>query len=204
MSSSPTIVKAFHRLEGEELEVLCAFTEQESLLVKGIDRSDNRPYRAGCLPYIGLVAAGLFGFVGSSLGMKNQVATGLSLTCAILATLALIRAFRAMRRSRQLLAREEGWHVLAWTAEAFCFRSLESCLLAPWDHVEDIRVFGGDDGRFLGDTLWLHLADKERILVAPRTEDGRFAGRGMREWYEDLRSAWTKSTGLRPSAGESE
>ena len=199
MSSSETIFGSFHRLSLEEVDTLCAFTEQGELLVKGIDRSDNRPYRAGCLPYFGLVAAGAFGFLRESLPIAEQVAVGLCLSCAVLATLALMRSFRALRRSRDLLARDEGWYALAWTSERICYRSLESCLLSPWDFVVDIRVFGRDEGRFLGDTLWLHLADKQRVLVVPRTDDGLFAGRTMRDWYEDLSTSWTKFTGLHPS-----
>lgn len=199
MSSDAPLLAPFHRLSSEQIEELCAFTERSDLLVKGIDRSDKRPYRAGCLPYVGLIAAGGFGFLGESLPIPEQVAKGLALTCAILATLALIRSFRALRRSRELLDMEEGWHALAWTKEQVCFRSLESCLLGSWDAVEDIRVFGGDEGRFLGDTLWLHLEDKQRVLVAPRSEDRRFANRTMREWYDDLSSAWTQCTGRQPS-----
>jgi hypothetical protein len=49
-------------LSSDQIERLSAFTEREDLLVVGLDRSDKRPYRAGCLPYVGLVAAGVFGF----------------------------------------------------------------------------------------------------------------------------------------------
>lgn len=203
MSSDGTISLAFHRLSPAQLEELCDFTVRDDLLVKGLDRSNKRPYRAGCLPYLGLVAAGGFGFLGESLGMPKPVAVGFALTCAVLATLALLRSFAALRRSRDLLAREEGWHALAWTSERLCYRSLETCLLLPWDAVEDIQVFERDEGRFLGNTLWLHLEDKQRVLVAPRSEDGRFAGRTMADWHQDLSAAWTKATGRRSSAGAS-
>ena len=137
---------------------------------------------------------------GQGLGLSRQVAIGFALTAAILASLALIRSFRALRRSRDLLWREEGWHGLAWTQDELCFRSLEHCLLIPWGELRDLKCFDADEGRFLGDTLWLHLDDKQRVLVAPRTPEGRFAGRTMGEWHLDIKQAWHKATGRHPSS----
>ena len=201
MSSSEPIVTSFPRLEPAQVDRLLAFTDRADLLVKGLDRSDKQPYRSGCWPYVGLVAAGVFGFAGEGLGLPKQVATGFALTAAILASLALIRAFRALRRSRDLLWREEGWHAIAWTKEELCFRSLEHCLLIPWENLDDLRWFGGDEGRFLRDTLWLHLDDKQKVLMVPRTPEGRFAGRVLKDWYEDIRGAWNDATGRSPSGG---
>lgn len=200
MSQPEPIVTLFPRLRDEQVDRLLLFMERDDLLVKGLDRSDKQPYRAGCWPYIGMVAAGVFGFGGQGLGLPRQVAIGFALTAAILASLALIRSFRALRRSRDLLWREEGWHGLAWTQDELCFRSLEHCLLIPWGDLRDLKCFDADEGRFLGDTLWLHLDDKQRVLVAPRTAEGRFAGRTMGEWYLDIKQAWHKATGLHPSS----
>lgn len=203
MRSQSPIIEPFPRLSPEQIERLSAFTERDDLLVLGLDRSDKRPYRAGCWPYLGLVSAGVFGFAGPGLGLPKPVAIGFALTAAVLSTLALIRAFLALRRSRELLWRENGWHALAWTREELCFRSLEHCLLIPWDHLLDLRSFDSDEGRFLGDTLWLHLEDKQRVLVAPRTKEGLFASRTMTDWYEDLKPAWHEATGRYPTSGSS-
>ncbi|MEE2829064.1 MAG: hypothetical protein VX498_07745 [Myxococcota bacterium] len=202
MSSPELLLKPFQRLRPEELEKLTGFMEADELLVKGIDRSSNRPYRAGCLPYLGLVGAGIFGFVGESF-LPKQVAIGLALTCAILATTAFIRAFSALKRSRALLSRPEGWHGLAWSKDQICFRSLELCLLAPWDSVMNIQHFDSDAGRFLRNTLWLEMEGKERISVVPLSEDGRYAGRMLSDWYEDLTSIWGDQTGRSPHSLES-
>jgi hypothetical protein len=203
LTTEAPIVTPFPRLSSEQMDRLVAFTERDDLEVKGLDRSDKRPYRAGCWPYLGLVAAGAFGFAGQGLGLPGPVAVGFALTAAILSSLALIRAFFALRRSRELLGRDEGWHALAWTRDELCFRSLEHCLLIPWDQLADLRCFDEDEGRFLGDTLWLHLDDKQRVLVAPRNGEGLFAGRKMKDWYEDLRGTWHEATGRYPSAGAS-
>ena len=204
MIENAPISAAFPRLSAEQIDRLSSFTDRTDLVVVGIDRSEKRPYRAGCWPYVGLVAAGVFGFMGEGLGLPKPVAVGFALTAAVLSTLALIRAFRALRRSRELLWRDGGWHALAWTSEQLCFRSLDHCLLIPWEQLADLRSFGGDEGRFLGDTLWLHLEDKQRVLVAPRTDTGLFAGRQMTDWYGDLKSTWHEATGRYPSSEEAE
>ncbi len=203
MTGLSPISAPFPRLRSDQIERLSAFTEREDLLVVGLDRSDKRPYRAGCLPYVGLVAAGLFGFTGEGIGLPKAVAVGFALSAAVLSSLALIRAFLALRRSRELLWRDEGWHALAWTSEEMCFRSLEHCLLVPWDQLVDLRSFGAAEGRFLGDTLWLHLEDKQRVVVVPRSDAGYFAGRNMMDWFDDLKSAWHEATGRYPSPVDS-
>lgn len=200
MTEDGKVISLFPKLAQADIERLLAFFERDDLRVKGIDRSSKQPYRAGCLPYLGLVSAGIFGFVGEGLGMTRQVAIGLALTAAILATLSLIRAFVALRRSRDLLWRDEGWHGMAWDDQFFSFRSLEWCLLVPWTEITDLKYFEGGEGRFLGDTLWIHLEDKTRALVLPKSEGGRFAGRPLSAWHEDVKGAWKDATGRVPSA----
>ena len=192
------LLKPFARLDGSDEAKLLQFLDRGDLKVKGIDRSPSKPYRGGCLPYIGLMAALLVGLSGTEWGLSGPVAIGLALALAILALRSMVRTVVAVRRSKRLLAGDEGWHALAWTRTEVCFRSLDTCLLAPFSAVEDIRVMGDDAGTFLTGTLWIHLQGKEKILVEPRTDEGLFAGRKLSDWGQDLAEAWTRATGRKP------
>ena len=200
MADLPYLLESFARLDKAAEARLVEFVERGDLKVKGIDRSPSRPYRGGCLPYIGLVAGVAIGWLGTDWGMPGPVAIGVALALSILSLRAMIRTVIAVRRSKRLLATDDGWHALAWTKSEVCFRSLDRCLLAPFSTVEDVKVLGDDAGSFLAGTLWIHLEGKEKVLVEPRTEDGRFAGRQLTDWGADLVKAWTKATGRKPKA----
>ena len=198
MAESPFLLKAFDRLDRNDEARLVEFVARGDLKVKGVDRSPSLPYRGGCLPYVGLVLAAVVGLIGTDWGMSGPVAIGVALTLAILSLRVMIRSAVAVRRSKRLLARDEGWHALAWSGKEVCYRSLDRCLLAPFSAVEDIKVLGEDAGVFLRDTLWIHLDGKEKVLVEPRTEEGLFAGRQLTDWGGDLVDAWGKATGRKP------
>lgn len=190
MAEFPFLLKAFSRLDKDDEAKLVEFLARPDLVVKGIDRSPGRPYRGGCVPYIGIAAALVVGLMGVDWGLTGPVAIGIAAALAILSLRAMLRTVVAVRRSRRLLASEEGWHALAWTKKEVCFRSLDRCLLAPFSAVEEIKVMDADAGSFLEGTLWIHLDGKEKVLVEPRSDEGLFAGRKLTDWGNDLVKAW--------------
>jgi hypothetical protein len=188
------VLELFDRLDQSQIDDLVAFTARGDLLVLGTDATKGPSYRGGCLPYYLAAAAGGVGWLGPRLGLDAPLAFGLAAAMAAFATLRVIRTFKAVQRSRKLMERDEPWHALAWTRDQICFRSYDRCMLAPWSEVELIALLEGDDvNPILRDTLWIHLASKEKILVRPRTEDLRFAGRSLADWERDLKKAWDKS-----------
>ena len=74
MSDEAKIVALFPKLKKTQVTRLLAFFERDNLQVKGTDSSSKQPYRSGCLPYVGLVAAGFFGFVGEVVDAAAAVA----------------------------------------------------------------------------------------------------------------------------------
>jgi len=187
------LLEPFARLDGDGEARLVAFLGRTDLVVRGVDRSPARPYRGGCLPYIGLVAGVAVGLLGEGWGLPRPVAIGVALALAILSLRAMVRTVIAVRRSKRLLAAEDGWHALAWTKEELCYRSLDRCLLAPFSAVRDVEVMGDDAGSFLAGTLWIHLQGKEKVLVEPRGDEGLFAGRRLSEWGKDLDRTWKRA-----------
>ncbi|MCP4869575.1 MAG: hypothetical protein GY898_12745 [Proteobacteria bacterium] len=183
------MIENFDKLDAEQIADLTAFTARDDLLVKGTDATKSVPYRGGCLPYLLFATAGLVAMLGPAvLGLDEPMAFGLAAAMAALGTLRVVRTFRAVQKARKLTAREEPWHALAWSADELCFRSWERCLLAPWSEVTQIAHLQGEDvNPILRDTLWIHLANKEKALIRPRTDDLRFAGRTLADWERDLK-----------------
>lgn len=189
------MIETFDKLDQAQIDELAAFTGRDDLLVKGTDATPGPIYRGGCLPYILFSAAGFVAWLGPGYGLDKPMAYGLCAAMAMFGTLRVVRAFKAVRRARKLLERDEPWHALAWTAEEVCFRSFERCMLAPWSEVERIALLEGDDvNQILRDTLWIHLSSKERALIRPR-DDVLFAGRALGDWETDLNAAWAASRG---------
>ncbi len=191
------LLEPFARLNEEREARLVAFFARDDLVVKGIDRTPGAPYRGGCLPYFGLVAAAAMGWFGEGAGLDRPIAIGLALTLAVLSSNRMIRSYRAVRRSRRLLDEPDGWHGIAWTREAVGFRSLHKCLLAAWKDVVNIRLLDDEAGSLLAGTLWIHVEGGDKILIEPRTDDGHFAGRPIQEWFDDLAEIWGEQTGRR-------
>lgn|GEM_PF-1661528 len=192
------LLQRFDRLNRTELDALRDYPARPGVLVVGMDRSPGPGYRGGCVPWIlALFAASLWGF-GEGLGLGRPLASGLALAASLGASFAVIRSVRATWRSKKLLARDEGWHGIAWTESSFCVRTLELCAIADWGDVEDIRLLDDTWGDALSGTLWLHLGDGEKLLLEPRSDD-RFAGRILSDWFEDLVQVWGAATNRKPS-----
>lgn len=183
------MIENFDRLDAEQIAALTAFTARDDLLVKGTDATRGVPYRGGCLPYLLFATAGLVAVLGPAVaGFDEPLAYGLASAMAALGTLRVIRTFKAVQKARALGEREEPWHALAWSRGELCFRSWERCLLADWSEVTQIAHLEGEEvNPILRDTLWIHLASKEKALIRPRTDDNRFAGRSLADWERDLK-----------------
>lgn len=190
MPEPDRLLRSFASLRKPEVARLVAFFERDDLLVKGTDRSPTASYRGGCLPYVLLSFALLVGWQGVGWGLTRPVSTGLAMALAVVASNLVIRTVIASRRSRDLLALEGGWHGLAWTKEMLGFRSLQTCCLVPWSEVVDVVLLDGEDiSPLLRGSLWVHLSDKEKVLIEPRTKEGTFAARPLAEWKQDLDAA---------------
>lgn len=193
------LLERFDKLSGEQLDALRDYPQRPGVLVIGMDRSPGPGYRGGCLPWLLLGGAAAMWFWGLALGLPDAVRLGLAMALATWGGWSVLRTIRATLRSKKLLARDEGWHGVAWTTETFCLRTLELCAIAEWSEVEDIRLLDDSWGDALAGTLWLHLGDGEKLLLEPRREDGTFAGRPLKAWFDDLVQVWGKATNRKPS-----
>ncbi len=192
------MLESFDKLSQDEIDELKAFVARDDLLVKGTDATKGAPYRGGCLPYFLLAGAGIVGWAGPAFwDLDRPLAYGLATAMAVIATNLSIRAFRAVRKARALLDEDPAWHALAWSDEQLCFRSFDRCMLARWTDVERIAYLDGEEvNPILRGTLWIHLSDKEKVLVEPRDADaGTFAGRPLHVWEKDLKRQWDVSRG---------
>jgi len=188
------LLQPFVKLRKPELQRLVAFFERDDLVVKGTDRSPGPGYRGGCMPFVLASLALFLGWRGEDWGLTRPVSLGVAMAMAVIASNQLIRTVVAARRSKRLLAADGGWHGLAWTAGEVCFRSLQTCCVIPWGDVDEVVLMEGEEASpLLRGTLWLHLADKEKVLIEPRAEGGVFAGRPMEDWKADLDAALAES-----------
>jgi hypothetical protein len=187
---SAPLVQKFARLKAAEVERLEGFFAGPAVLVRGLDKREWGPYRGGCLPWIGALVAGVLGFAGEGMGMPGPVAVGLGLSAAVLATTSIVRTAVAARRSRRLLARDEGWVGLAWTAQEFCLRTFDLCVLVPWSAVTKVEYLPPEEGSILGDTLWIHVEGGDKALIEPF--DGTFGGRPIGDWARDVEGVWKR------------
>lgn len=187
---SDPLFKRFASLRRGEVDRLRDFVLRDDVLVRGLDKRDWGTYRGGCLPYFGAILAGGLWFAWEPMGLSRPVGLGLAMSAAVLATSALVRTAIAALRSRRLLKAEQGWVGLAWTKAEFCFRSLELCVLAPWSAISKVEYLPQEEGRLLGDTLWIHLEGGDKVLIEP--VDGTFGGRPVADWAADIERIWKK------------
>jgi hypothetical protein len=184
------LFKRFVRLRRAEVDRLADFVAHRDVLVRGLDKRDWGAFRGGCMPYVGLVAAGTLWFAWEAIGLIRPVGIGLALSAAVLGTSAMVRTVIAGVRSRKLMKRDEGWVGLAWSKKEFCFRSLDLCVIAPWSSVTKVEYIEPEEGRILGDTLWVHLENGDKVLIEPF--DGTFGGRPIPDWATDIDAIWKK------------
>ena len=187
---SDTLFKRFVSLRRAEVDRLSDFVVHRDVLVRGLDKRDWGMYRGGCMPYVGVIVAVTLWFAWPAMGLSRPVGLGLALSAGVLGTSALVRTAIAALRSRRLLKREQGWVGLAWTKKEFCYRSLELCVLAPWSAISKVEYLPAEEGRLLGDTLWLHLEGGEKVLIEP--VDGSFGGRPVADWAADIERVWMR------------
>jgi hypothetical protein len=184
---SVRIDKRFYRLGPRGIALLEASLDGRDVLVKGLQTKGVVGYRGGCGPYLGLAIAGTLATVVADL-LPRVPLRGAALGIALASMFYFVRAFVYARLSKRLLSKPGGWLALGWTKERLVYRSFEECLLVDWADIERIELIGEDAPKTLRGTLWVHLAEKRRILI-PAREDGLLAGRTMAEWYADMDAA---------------
>lgn len=195
------LVRPFGRLTRKQVQQLRGFVDGDGILVKGLDSAPGPLWRGGCLSWLGVGGAATLALTGPQLGLPPAVSTGLGMTAAIGGAVTFVQTVRMRRLSKRLAVDPGGWHALAWTADAVCFRSWDLCVLTRWIDVVDVRFLDGSWGPLEG-SLWLHLEGGDKVEVRSRRPEGTFAGRERADWYADLTSAWTAATGRRPSGAQ--
>ncbi len=180
------IAKRFDSLRPREIALLEVALDGDDVLVKGLHTKDVIPHRGGCLPVVGLAVAGLMATVLHA-ELPGFPWRGTALGLALAALFHMIRALIYARISKRLLKKDTGWLALGWTTDVLVYRSFEDNLRVPWSAVARIDLVGEDAPAGLRGTLWLHLDDKKKVLIA--SFDGALAGRSMADWAKDLEKA---------------
>ncbi len=180
------ISKRFDSLRPKEIALLEVALDGDDVLVKGLHTKDVTGHRGGCLPFVGLAVAAILATV-LHVEVPGFPWRGAALGLALASLFHMIRAFIYARLSKKLLAKDTGWLALGWTKQHLVYRSFEENLFVPWSEIEKLDLVGEDAPRALQGTLWVHLQDKKKVLIA--SFDGALAGRSMADWAKDMEKA---------------
>ncbi len=183
----------FDQLDDARQDALLQFFRRDQLLVKGLDGREWGEYRGGCLPIL-IVAAALAALPALLQTSVNSWLVVMVVTAWMgWATSRFIRTARANRRSRRLSASGDAWHGLAWDRDLLAYRSWTDCLLVSWDQVSELRYLDERWGTGLGGSLWMHMTDGRKLRI--QDKDDTFAGRSLDEWFVDLATMLSDTTG---------